>query len=126
MSDFLVAYFHTQSEAFASVKQLLAHGLRRERVSIRIPGKPAIALDGTEAILSSSEEFACSGNEERPRVGASAVPAESAPPGAGTVVAVTLKGYAFIVVDVCLMLKDAGAYLIDVTEQNAIHEYSDT
>jgi hypothetical protein len=117
MSDFLVAYFHTQGEALASARSLLAYGLRSERVSIHIPGKPSTTLDDDVAhrdIEESSRD--CMPNEL----------IESAALGASTMLSVALRGYAFIVVDVCRMLKDAGAYLIDVTEQNAIQEYSDT
>ena len=119
MSDFLVAYFHTQGEALASARKLLAYGLRSERVSIHVPGKPSTTLDDDVAhrdIEESSRDFDCMSNEL----------IDNAALGASTMLSVALRGYAFIVVDVCRMLKDAGAYLIDVTEQNAIQECSDT
>jgi hypothetical protein len=117
MSDFLVAYFHTQGEALASARKLLAYGLRSERVSIRIPGRPSTTLD---------DDVAHREIEDASRDNTPDEPAQSASTDAGTMVSVALRGWAFIVVDVCLMLKEAGAYLIDVTEQNAIQEYSDT
>lgn len=117
MSDFLVAYFHSQGEAFASARTLLARGLRSERLSIRIPGKPATTLDDDVAHRDIDDASRDNPSNEQP---------ENAVAGAGTTLSVALRGYAFIIVDVCLMLKEAGAYLIDVTEQNAIQDYSDT
>jgi hypothetical protein len=100
--DFLVAYFRTHSEAVNSAEKLLAHGLQRDRISIHVPGEEATELESVGAL--------------------SKIPPEWPFSGGSTILSVVLKRHASVD-DVCLVLKDAGAYLIDVTEQTTMPEY---
>jgi hypothetical protein len=124
MSDFLVAYFHTQLEAVISAKKLLAFGLERDKVTIHVPGKPAMGLEGVHSTTSSDHK---SGQQDIAAT-STILPAEESPeppPLRGcTTLAVALKDRISIN-DVCSVLKDAGAYLIDVTEKNLAQEYPD-
>lgn len=116
MSDYLVAYFHTQMEAVTSAKKLQAYGLQRERVTIHVPaGNDAEADPSTHAQLDITEPSYTLRAEQPP---------EAPPLSGSTTLAVALKDHNSIN-DVCSVLKDAGAYLIDVTEKNVAQEYPD-
>jgi hypothetical protein len=106
MSDFLVAYFHTQLDAVTSAKQLLAFGVQRERVTLRVEGHKT-SENKPDATSGSSREV--SGHADL----------------AGSItLSVTLID-SMLINDICAALKGTGAYLIDVMEQNVTQEYPD-
>ena len=113
MGEFLVAYFHTQMEAVTSAKKLAAYGVQRDRVTIRVPGKLAMGIDRKSQTADAAHDLR---SEEPPVI--------PLPLNNSTTLAVALKDSASIN-DVCSVLKDAGAYLIDVTEKNLAQEYPD-
>jgi hypothetical protein len=109
MSDFLVAYFHTQSEAVESAEKLLACGILRKHVTLHVANRPEADNDD--------------GSPQIPD------PGPDGPPGAtlwseGITLSVILKDPVTIT-EVCSVLEETGAYLIDVTEQNVTQEYPD-
>jgi hypothetical protein len=124
MGDFLLAYFHTQLEAVASAKKLVAYGVRRDRVSVHLQGDLS-AEHGSANSASFSDSELPQGDLPGSSSGLiSNEPLEKQLFNGSSTLAVTLKDHASIN-DVCLVLKDAGAYLIDVTEHNAVQEYPD-
>jgi hypothetical protein len=124
MSDFLVAYFHTQLEAVTSAEQLLAYGVERDKVTIHVPGQPATGLDGVNAKPPAGHKLAHADIAAPSYDLRSEEPQEAPPLSGSTTLAVALKDRISIN-DVCSVLKDTGAYLIDVTEKNVAQEYPD-
>ncbi|MBE1161846.1 hypothetical protein [Dyella acidiphila] len=113
MGDFLVAYFHTQLEAITSANKLQAYGVQRERVTIHVPEQAEFDASA------SPQDVAAPSYDLRTEE-----PPEAPPLSGSTTLAVALKDHNSIN-DVCSVLKDAGAYLIDVTEKNVAQEYPD-
>jgi hypothetical protein len=124
MGDFLVAYFHTRLEAITSAKKLMAYGVQRDRVTIHVPEKPAKEADSTHSSSSPDDNLKHRDAAETSYDMISEEPPERPLLSGSSTLAVTLKDHASIN-DVCLVLKDAGAYLIDVTEHNVAQEYPD-
>jgi hypothetical protein len=107
MSDFLVAYFHTQNEAASSANRLMTCGVPRNHVTLHADDRPAADNDDeSEAIM--APDGTC----------AHVILAE------GITLSVTLKD-SLMINDVCSLLKESGAYLIDVTDHNVTQEYPD-
>lgn len=106
MSDFLVAYFHTPLDAVTSARQLLAFGVQRDRVTLRVEGHKTLENEPNGASRSSSEAMG---------------PADLT---GSITLSVTLID-SILVNEVCAVLKGTGAYLIDVMEQNVAREYPD-
>jgi methyl coenzyme M reductase subunit D len=122
MSEFLVAYFYTQLDAVTSARKLLTCGVQRDRMTIHGPQEP-------DTVAASSAQTTKASHTRR----SVAEPAHALQgeepmdiPGlnASTTLTVTLNDRPPID-DVCTVLKDAGAYLIDVTERNIAQQYPD-
>jgi hypothetical protein len=111
VSDFLVAYFRTQLEAVTSARKLLACGVRRERVTLQIPNGQLQRADGN-------------GGEYKSSLHQAQQPAEHSALARSIMLSVTLED-AVPMNEVCSVLKEQGAYLIDVTEHNVTQEYPD-
>jgi hypothetical protein len=107
MSDFLVAYFYTQMEAASSVERLLSCGVQSNQVTLHVMDRPEAGNDGTSDMIMVPDGTAAHAFLEE-----------------GITLNVTLKD-SVMINDVCTVLKDTGAYLIDVTEHNVTQEYPD-
>lgn len=113
MSDFVVAYFHTQNDAVTSAKKLMTCGVQRSHVKMHVDRQKA-----EDQLASAHDEGAVPVFLEPEAAVGIATLAES------VTLSVALPN-AMMINDVCSMLKDTGAYLIDVTEHNATQEYPD-
>ncbi|GLQ51958.1 hypothetical protein ACFFJT_14235 [Dyella flava] len=124
MSDFLVAYFHTQREAVTSANKLLAYGVERDKVILHVPGEPATRLDNMKSAPAADEALVHPHIAQPSYDLRSEEPQEAPQLSTSTTLAVALRDHASIN-DVCSVLKETGAYLIDVTEKNVAQEYPD-
>lgn len=97
MSDFLVAHFHTQLDAVTSAKQLLAFGVQRERVTLRVEGHKTLE-NKPDATSGSSREV--SGHADL----------------AGSITPSVTLIDSMLINEMCAALKGTVAYLIDVME----------
>jgi hypothetical protein len=132
MSEFLVAYFHTQLDAVTSARKLQTCGVQRERMTIHAPREstnddgPASSAtaDGVTRERGTASEHAPQGEEFTDIERGDIEPTEIPGLDASTTLTITLNDRPPID-DVCALLKDAGAYLIDVTERNVAQQYPD-
>jgi hypothetical protein len=137
MSEFLVAYFHTQLDAVTSARKLQTCGVQRERMTIHAPrestnddGPASLATEANakgapgkppeHAHLPQGNAFSDFTDIEQGDVEPTEIPGLDA----STTLTITLNDRPPID-DVCTLLKDAGAYLIDVTERNVAQQYPD-
>lgn len=125
MSDFLVAYFHTEVEANASAEKLLAHGIHQDQLTL-YPEREANTspIDDALSALSSVAPVTLA-EIVNPIPEMISGPSAEAPPLAGSATLTVVLTDPVSVNDVCSVLKDSGAYLIDVTEKNVTQEYPD-
>jgi hypothetical protein len=135
MSEFLVAYFHTQRDAVTSARKLQTCGVQRERMAIHGPRESAtddgLARAAPAVSVPSHALQAGAFTDVEPMPAEPVItepraiePAEIPGLAASTTLTITLNDRPPID-DVCTVLKDAGAYLIDVTERNIARQYPD-